>query len=179
MEQNHPGGRNNKEITKGNNSGHRTPKKEVRSHGCKHQQQNTRDTQMAKGKGKSMTNRNQGNVAPSDPSSPTTASPEYPNIPEKQDFDLKSQLMMLMEGFKKDINNSLKELQKNMGKQGEALKELQESTNKQVKELNKTIQDLKMEVETTKKSQRETTPEIENLGKRAGVIEASINNRIQ
>ena len=36
-----------------------------------------------------------------------------------------------------------------------------------------------MEVETIKKSQRETTLEIENLGKRSGVIDASITNRIQ
>jgi predicted nucleic acid-binding Zn-ribbon protein len=48
-----------------------------------------------------------------------------------------------------------------------------------VKELNKTIQDLKMEVETIKKSQRETTLEIENLGKKSGVIDASITNRMQ
>jgi predicted nucleic acid-binding Zn-ribbon protein len=48
-----------------------------------------------------------------------------------------------------------------------------------VKELNKTMQDLKMEVETIKRSQRKTTLEIENLGKRSGVIDASITNRIQ
>ena len=36
-----------------------------------------------------------------------------------------------------------------------------------------------MEIETIKKSQRETTLEIENLGKRSGVIDASITNRIQ
>ena len=36
-----------------------------------------------------------------------------------------------------------------------------------------------MEVETIKKSQRETTLEIENLGKKSGVIDASITNRIQ
>ena len=48
-----------------------------------------------------------------------------------------------------------------------------------MKELNKTIQDLKMEIETIKKSQRETTLEIEKLGKRSGVIDASIANRIQ
>jgi predicted transcriptional regulator len=72
------------------------------------------------------------------------------------------------------MNNSLKEIQENTGKQVEALKketqkslkELQENTSKQVKELNKTIQDLKMKGETIKKSQRETTWEIENLGKR-------------
>jgi prefoldin subunit 5 len=47
-----------------------------------------------------------------------------------------------------------------------------------VKELNKTIQDLKMEIETIKKPQKDTTLEIENLGKRSGVIDASITNRI-
>ena len=36
-----------------------------------------------------------------------------------------------------------------------------------------------MEIETIKKSQRETTLEIENLGKRSGVIDTSITNRIQ
>jgi hypothetical protein len=47
-----------------------------------------------------------------------------------------------------------------------------------VKERNKTIQDLKMELEPIKKAQRETTLESENLGKRSGVIDASITNRI-
>ena len=37
-------------------------------------------------------------------------------------MDLKSLLMMMMENFKKDINNSLKEIQENKGKQLEALK---------------------------------------------------------
>ena len=36
-----------------------------------------------------------------------------------------------------------------------------------------------MEIETIKKSQRETTLELENLGKRSGLIDASITNRIQ
>jgi hypothetical protein len=49
-----------------------------------------------------------------------------------------------------------------------------------VKELDKTIQDLKMKIEITiKKSQRETALEIENLGKRSGVIDASITKGIQ
>ena len=43
----------------------------------------------------------------------------------------------------------------------------------------KTIQDLKMEIETIRKSQRETALQLENLGKRSGVIDASIINRIQ
>ena len=86
---------------------------------------------------------------------------------------------MLIDGFKKNINNSLKEIQANTGKLVEALKELQESTTKQVKELNKTTQNLKMEVETIKIAQRETTLDIGNLGKKSGVMDASTNNRVQ
>jgi chromosome segregation ATPase len=48
-----------------------------------------------------------------------------------------------------------------------------------MKVLNKTTQDLKMEIETIKKSQKETTLVLENLGKRSGVIDASITNRMQ
>jgi hypothetical protein len=117
-------------------------------------------------------------LASSEPNSPTIASPGYTITPEKQYMDLKSLLMMMMEDFKKEI-------QENTGKQLEAfkeetqnsLRELQENTTKQVMELNKTIQDLKMEVETIKKTQRETTLEIENLGKKSGTIDASISNR--
>jgi hypothetical protein len=55
--------------------------------------------------------------------------------------------MMVVEDFKKGINNSLKEIQENTAKQVEvlkeevqkSLKELQENTTKQVMELNKTI----------------------------------------
>jgi hypothetical protein len=36
-----------------------------------------------------------------------------------------------------------------------------------------------MENETIKKSQRETTLELENLGKRSGVVDETITNRIQ
>jgi chromosome segregation ATPase len=117
-------------------------------------------------------------LASLEPSYPTTASPGYLNTPEKQDLVLKSHLIMLIEDFKKEI-------QENTGKQAlkgetqKSLKELQENTTRQVKELNKTIQDLKMEVETIKKSQRKTTLEIEHLGKRSEVIDASTTNRIQ
>jgi hypothetical protein len=44
--------------------------------------------------------------------------------------------------------------------------------------MNKTIQNLKMEIETIKKTQKETTLKLENVGKRSGVIDASITNRI-
>jgi peptidoglycan hydrolase CwlO-like protein len=55
--------------------------------------------------------------------------------------------MMRREDFKKDVDNSLKVMQENMGKQLESLKELQKNTTKQMKEMNKTIQDLKMKIE--------------------------------
>ena len=152
---------------------------------------------MAKGKGKNLTNRNQEHWTSSEPSMPTTTSLEYPSTPEKQDVDLKSYLMMVVEDFKKGINNSLKEIQENTAKQVEvlkelqantaklveetqkSLKELQEKTTKKVMELNKSIKDLKMEVETMKKTQRETTLEMETLGKKSGTIDVSISNRIQ
>ena len=71
---------------------------------------------MERGKGKNISNSNQGYLTSSEPSSPTTASPGYSNTPEKEDYDLKSHLMMMIEDFKKDINNSLKEIQENTGK---------------------------------------------------------------
>jgi wobble nucleotide-excising tRNase len=74
--------------------------------------------------------------------------------------------MMLVEDFKKGINNSLKEIQ-NTAKEVEVLKELQKNTTKQVIELNKTIQDLKKDLEKIKKTQSETTLEIEILGKKS------------
>ena len=106
---------------------------------------------MAKGKHKNRTNRNQDTWHHQNRVLPQQQVPGYPKTPEKQDLDLKSHLMMMIEDFRKDINNSLKEIQENTGKKIESLKEktqkslkeLQENTTKQVKELNKTIQDLK------------------------------------
>jgi len=63
---------------------------------------NTRDN-------RDLSNRNQDYLASSEPSSPIKANTEYPNTPEKQDLDLKSHLMMMIEDFRKDINNVLKE----------------------------------------------------------------------
>ena len=72
---------------------------------------------MAKGKLKNLTNRNQEYIAPAEPCSPTTASPGFPNKPEKQDTDLKSYLMMVIEDYKNNIHNSLKEIQEHTDKE--------------------------------------------------------------
>jgi hypothetical protein len=68
---------------------------------------------MVKGKGKNIRNRNQGHMASSEPTSTTTVIPGYSNTSGKQDSDLKSHLMMMIEDFKNDINKSLKEIQEN------------------------------------------------------------------
>jgi ElaB/YqjD/DUF883 family membrane-anchored ribosome-binding protein len=95
---------------------------------------NTIDNQMVKDKQKNISNRNQDYLASSEPGYPTTANPGYSNTPEKQDSDLKSHLMMMIEECKKDIKNFLKDKPENTGKQVEDLKE---QTQKSLKELKK------------------------------------------
>jgi F0F1-type ATP synthase membrane subunit b/b' len=75
--------------------------------------------------------------------------------------------MKIIESFKEEINNSLKEKQK---------KKIQ--TGKQLKELNKVIQELKVEVETIKKTQTETNLEMGNIRKRSGITDVINTDRI-
>ena len=63
---------------------------------------------MAKGRHKNLTNRNQNQPPPLEPSTLNSASPGHPNAPEKLEPDLKAYLMMMVEDIKKDFNNSLK-----------------------------------------------------------------------
>jgi hypothetical protein len=55
---------------------------------------------MVGGKLKNKSNRNQGYLASSETSSPIIESPGYNITPEKQDSNLKSLLMMVIEDFK-------------------------------------------------------------------------------
>jgi hypothetical protein len=81
---------------------------------------NIRDYQMVRGKCKKFTKRKQDYLASSEPSTLNIASLEYPNTPENQDTDLKSYIMMMMiENFRKNINNSLKEIKEKTAKQAE------------------------------------------------------------
>jgi hypothetical protein len=80
---------------------------------------------MAKGKRKNLTNRIQEHSAAAAPSTPTSASPGFPNTRKKLDQDLKAYLMMMVEDLKKDFNNSLKEIQENTAKEVQVLKEKQ------------------------------------------------------
>jgi hypothetical protein len=74
-----------------------------------------------KGKHKNLTNRNQDHSPSSEPSTPTSASPRYPNTPEKLNPDLKAYCMMMVEDIK-DFNNSPKEIQENIVKDLQVLK---------------------------------------------------------
>ena len=77
---------------------------------------------MAKGKRKNPTNRNQDHSPSSEHSTPTPPGPGHPNTTEKLDPDLKAYLMVMVEDIKKDINNSLKEIQENTAKELQVLK---------------------------------------------------------
>ena len=83
----------------------------------KARQANSKDNLMARGKHRKSNNINQDYLGSSEPKSPTKANTGYLNTPEKQDLDLKSHFIMMMEDFKKVINNSLKEIQDNTSKQ--------------------------------------------------------------
>ena len=72
---------------------------------------NTRESQMVRGKCKTLSNKSQNMWISSEPRSPITASPEYTNTSENQKAELKSYLMKIIESFKGDINNVLKEIQ--------------------------------------------------------------------
>jgi hypothetical protein len=90
---------------------------------------------MAKGKQENLTNKNQDHSPSSKPSTPTSPSPGHPNTPKNLDPYLEAYLMMMVEGIKKDFNNSLKEIEENTAKELQVLKEKQENTTKQVEVL--------------------------------------------
>lgn len=65
---------------------------------------------MARGKQNNPSNRKQDYLTPSEPSSPSKGNTGSHKTHEMQDVDIKSHLMILMEDFKKDMTNSLKEM---------------------------------------------------------------------
>jgi hypothetical protein len=93
---------------------------------------------MVKGKCKNLTNRNQDHSPSSEPSTPTSPSPRHPNTPENLDLDLKASLMMMEEDIKKDLNNSLKDIQEKTAKQEEDIKEEAQKSLKELQENNQT-----------------------------------------
>ena len=79
-----------------------------------------------------INNWNQGYLASSEPNSPNVASTGYTITLAKQDLDLNTFLVTMIEDIKTDINNSLKQIQENTSKQVETLKE---ETQKSLKKL--------------------------------------------
>jgi len=135
---------------------------------------------MTRGKRRNQNNRNKDYMASLEPNFPTKAKTKYPNTTEKQDLDLKSYLIMMLEDFKKDMKNSLREKQENINKQVEAYREESQKSPKEFQENTiKQLNELKMEKKSLKKAQRETTLDKENQKKRQGALDTSITNRIQ
>lgn len=67
---------------------------------------------MVRGNCKKVSNRNQCNLAPSEPNSTITASPRYPNTAAKQRSDPKSHEGL--ETMKEDISNLLKKYRRTL-----------------------------------------------------------------
>jgi hypothetical protein len=132
---------------------------------------------MAKGNCKNLINRNQEHWASSKHSTPTTASPVYPNTPEKQDMDLKSYLIMVVEDIKMGNNDSLKEIQESTTKQVEGLTELQENTVKEVEGLKELQENTAKQVEGLKKETQKSLKELqENTTKQVMELNKTIQD---
>ena len=126
---------------------------------------NTRDNKMAKGKRRNTTNRNLGNMTVSEPNSSTTACPGYHNTSEKKDLDLKSLVMMLLKELKKDINESLKEIQGNMNKLETHIMETQKSLKEMQENKAQETEANKEEMQKNKTTKQQQQKQTKNLKK--------------
>ena len=81
-----------------------------------------RDYQMANGKRKNPTNRNQDHSPSSEHSTPTPPSPGHPNTTENLDTDLKTFLMMMIEDIKRTLITHLKKYRRTLLKSYKSLK---------------------------------------------------------
>jgi hypothetical protein len=78
---------------------------------------------MVRIKHKNISSRRQYNLALPEPDSSTIASPGYPNTHDKQESDLKSYLLKMIEDFKENKKKTFKDIQENATKQVETFKE--------------------------------------------------------
>ena len=140
---------------------------------------NSGDYQMAKGKHKNPTNKNQDHSPSSERSTPSPPSPGHPNTTEKLDPVLKAYLIMMVEDIKKDFNNTLKEIQENTAKEVEVRKEKTGKHNQTGDGIEQNHTRPTKGSRHNKENSSETTLEIETLGKKSGTIDAGISNRIQ
>lgn len=96
----------------------------------------------------------------------TKAGPEYNNITEAQEKDLKTDSIKMIGGLKVEINEYFKQYRKHkqLEEINKTLKEIQENIKKQWKETNKTVQEPKMPIESIKKTLAERILKMKNLG---------------
>ncbi|XP_059108386.1 uncharacterized protein LOC131901160 isoform X1 [Peromyscus eremicus] len=98
------------------------------------------EKEMDRGQCKSTVNNKKHTMVPSEP---TPARPEHPNTEETEEIDLKNDLKKMLEIFKEEMKNSLKELEEKSNKKWEAISKSLESQEKAIKYLRETAQDLK------------------------------------
>jgi hypothetical protein len=67
---------------------------------------------MVKGQHQNTINKTQHNMAPPEPRYPPTARPVYPSRAQAQEDDLESNLIKMIEVFKKEMNESLEEIKR-------------------------------------------------------------------
>jgi hypothetical protein len=96
----------------------------------------------------------------------TKAGPEYNNITEAQEKDLKTDSIKMIGGLKVEINEYFKQYRKHkqLEEINKTLKEIQENIKKQWKETNKTVQEPKMPIESIKKTLAERILKMKILG---------------
>lgn len=96
----------------------------------------------------------------------TKAGPEYNNITEAQEKDLKTDSIKMIGGLKVEINEYFKQYRKHkqLEEINKTLKEIQENIKKQWKETNKTVQEQKMPIESIKKTLAERILKMKILG---------------
>ena len=83
---------------------------------------------------------------------------DHPNPEKAEENDIKCNFMKMMEAFKEEMKNSLKEIEEKTNKKLEEI-------NKSLKQVKQTVQDLKTETEAIKKTQTKKILDLESLGK--------------
>ena len=91
-----------------------------------------------------------------EPSRHTTGRLDHTNPQKVEENDFKCNSTKMMETFKEEVKNSLKEMEEKTNKKLEeinkSLKDTQENQEKTIEQVKETVQDLKTEIEVIKKT---------------------------
>ncbi|CAO2638382.1 LINE-1 retrotransposable element ORF1 protein [Lemmus lemmus] len=118
---------------------------------------------------KNSSNILKSNMATPESSGHTTRRLDHPNPEEVEGNNSKCNFMKIMETFKEEVRNSLKEMEDKTNKKLEeinkSLKDTHENQEKAIKQVKEIVQDLKTEMEVIKKILSEGRLDMQNLSK--------------